>query len=60
MISQEEVLDKSFDPYVSARDFYLQYQEGLVLGKEGIASEQLKKDAADEKNLEEYLDEIDD
>ncbi len=58
-IPQEEMLDTSMDPYISARDFYLQYQERLVVGREGMLEQQQKKDAEDEKNLEGYLDEID-
>ncbi len=59
LVNQEELLDGSLDPYVSARDFYLQYQDSLVLGKEGVQEQQKAKDAAEDKNLENYLDEID-
>lgn len=55
----EDMLDNSLDPYVSARDFYLQYEDSLVLGKEGVQEKQIAKDAADDKKLENYLDEID-
>ena len=58
-IPQEDMLDQSLDPYISARDFYLQYQESLVAGTEGMTEQQIKKDAEDAKNLEEYMDEID-
>ncbi len=59
LINQEDLLDRSMDPYASARDFYLQYQESLVLGKEGTEAMQLQRDAQEEKDLEEYMDEID-
>lgn len=59
LVKQEEILDTALDPYISARDFYLQYQDSLVLGKEGVQEMQKAKDAADDKNLESYLDEID-
>ena len=53
------VIDNSVDPYITSRDFYLQYVEGQVIGKEGIIEAQKAKDLEDQKNLDSYMDEID-
>ncbi len=54
LVEQEEVLTNSLDPYIQARDFYLMYQEGLVSGNDGVT-----ENPEDNKELEKYLDEID-
>lgn len=59
LIQNEELLDNSFDPYISARDFYLQYQDAQVLGKQGVIEQQKTKDNQDDKNLEDFMNEID-
>ena len=52
LIDQEELIDKSVDPYAQMRQIYLMYQEGQVNPE---ASMEVKKD----ENVEEFLDEID-
>jgi phospholipid-binding lipoprotein MlaA len=59
LIAHEEMIDNSVDPYITSRDFYLQYVEGQVIGKEGIIEAQKAKDLEDQKNLDSYMDEID-
>ncbi len=51
-VAQEEMIDKSVNPYVQTRTFYLQYLEGKVHPN---AAMDIKKD----ENVEEFLDEID-
>ena len=48
------MLDNSLDPYLSAKDFYLQYQEGLVQDGRSAAKEQNS-----DEELNKYMDEID-
>lgn len=60
LIDREELIDNAVDPYISARDFYLQYLDAQVVGREGIVEAQKAKDREDQKNLEQYMDEIDD
>ena len=52
LLDQEELIDKSVDPYAQMRQIYLMYQEGQVNPE---ASMEVKKD----ENVEEFLDEID-
>lgn len=52
LIPQEEMIDKSVDPYAQVRTAYLQYREGKV---NPDAAMENKKD----ENVEEFLDEID-
>ena len=54
IVDQEAVLDNSLDPYLSAKDFYLQYQEGLVQDGRSAAKEQNS-----DEELNKYMDEID-
>lgn len=60
VIDQEAIIDNSLDPYLTTRDFYLQYEEAKVQGKKaagmGAAS---KKDPAADAEVEKYLNEID-
>lgn len=53
LIPQEEAIDKAVDPYAQLRQVYLMYQEGKVNPN---ASMENKED----KDVESYLDEIDD
>ena len=55
----EKLIDKSLDPYLTARDFFLQHEESLVVGKERFAEIQREKDEKQNAELESYLDEID-
>ncbi len=52
LIPQEEMIDKSVDPYAQVRTAYLQYNEGKV---NPDAAMEVKKD----ENVEEFMDEID-
>ncbi len=54
LVDQEAVLDNSLDPYLSAKDFYLQYQEGQVQDGKAPA-----KDKESDEELNKYMDEID-
>lgn len=58
LIDQERIIDNSLDPYALTKDFYLQYNQGKVTGKqtELKASQQ---EHADHANLDEYMDELD-
>ena len=58
LIDQERIIDNSLDPYALTKDFYLQYNQGKVTGKqtELKASQQ---EQADDANLDEYMDELD-
>ena len=59
VINQEAVLDNSLDPYVSAKDFYLQYEENKVQnGAKKQATPASKPESSDEA-LHQYMDEID-
>lgn len=60
LVAREEMIDNAMDPYISGRDFYLQYINGKVKGKEGILEEEKNKDIEDQQNLAQYMDEIDD
>jgi phospholipid-binding lipoprotein MlaA len=61
VIDQESIIDNALDPYVTTRDFYLQYEEAKVQGKSAaeIGSGQNSDPAADAE-VEKYLNEIDD
>lgn len=58
VVDQESVLDNAFDPYVSAKDFYLQYEEAKVQDGKKLSGSKAKK-TDDDKDLEHYIDEID-
>ena len=58
VIDQESIIDNAFDPYITTRDFYLQYQEAKVQGKKAAAMGS-KSDAETDAEVEKYLDEID-
>lgn len=56
VINQESVIDNAFDPYITTRDFYLQYEEAKV--NDGQAAQLLQPSASDQE-VDKYLDEID-
>ncbi len=56
LVDQEAVLDNSLDPYLSSKDFYLQYEEAKV--QEGRAPGKSSA-APNDAELERYMDEID-
>ena len=58
VIDQEAIIDNAFDPYITTRDFYLQYQEAKVQGKKA-AEMGSKSDAETDAEVEKYLEEID-
>ncbi len=58
VIDQEAIIDNALDPYITTRDFYLQYQEAKVQGKKAAAMGS-KSDAESDAEVEKYLDEID-
>ncbi len=58
VIDQEAIIDNAFDPYITTRDFYLQYQEAKVQGKKA-AKMGSKSDAETDAEVEKYLEEID-
>lgn len=58
VIDQEAIIDNALDPYITTRDFYLQYQEAKVQGKKA-AKMGSKSDAETDAEVEKYLDEID-
>ena len=57
LIDQERIIDNALDPYALTKDFYLQYNEGKVTGRQPELKQQ--KTQEDDGNLDEYLDEID-
>ncbi|MGL4205440.1 MAG: MlaA family lipoprotein, partial [Aeromonadaceae bacterium] len=56
LVDQEAVLDNSLDPYLSSKDFYLQYEEAKV--QEGRAPSH-SSGQSDDAELDRYMDEID-
>lgn len=61
VVDQEAVLDNALDPYLSAKDFYLQYEEAKVQDGRPAASHSAAERAQDpsDQELDQYLDEID-
>jgi len=59
VIDQEAIIDNALDPYITTRDFYLQYQEAKVQGKKAAEMGAAPKDPAADAEVEKYLDEID-
>ncbi|USV58724.1 MlaA family lipoprotein [Aeromonas encheleia] len=57
LIDQERIIDNALDPYALTKDFYLQYNDGKVTGRQPELKQQKKQE--DDSNLDEYLDEID-
>ncbi|MGY3941485.1 MlaA family lipoprotein [Aeromonas tecta] len=57
LIDQERIIDNALDPYALTKDFYLQYNDGKVSGRQPELKQQ--KGQQDDSNLDEYLDEID-
>ncbi|MNT69086.1 putative phospholipid-binding lipoprotein MlaA precursor [compost metagenome] len=57
LIDQERIIDNALDPYALTKDFYLQYNDGKVSGRQPDLKQQ--KGQQDDSNLDEYLDEID-
>ncbi|HDO1313594.1 VacJ family lipoprotein [Aeromonas veronii] len=58
LIDQERIIDNSLDPYALTKDFYLQYNQGKVTGKQ-TELKASKQEQADDANLDEYMDELD-
>ena len=59
-MQQEAVLDNSLDPYGSAKDFYLQYEEAKVQdGRPKSALPSGEQQNSDDGALDQYMDEID-
>ena len=58
LIDQERIIDNALDPYALTKDFYLQYNDGKVTGRQPELKEQ-QGQQEDDSNLDEYLDEID-
>lgn len=58
LVDQEAVLDNALDPYVTAKDFYLQYEESKVQDGKSAAAGSPASQESDEQ-LSQYLDEID-
>ncbi|MNS73721.1 putative phospholipid-binding lipoprotein MlaA precursor [compost metagenome] len=57
LIDQERIIDNALDPYALTKDFYLQYNDGKVTGRQPELKQQGQQE--DDSNLDEYLDEID-
>lgn len=58
VINQEGLVDNALDPYLTARDFYLQYQHAKVTGAANGGATATPK-ATDDADVEKYLNEID-
>lgn len=58
LIDQERIIDNSLDPYALTKDFYLQYNQNKVTGKQTELKASQQKQA-DDANLDEYMDELD-
>lgn len=60
VINQESIIDNALDPYITTRDFYLQYEEAKVQGKAFTDADTApKNNPAADAEVEKYLDEID-
>ncbi len=59
VIDQEAIIDNALDPYVTTRDFYLQYEEAKVQGKKAAEMGSTTSDPVADAEVEKYLDEID-
>lgn len=59
VINQESVIDNALDPYVSAKDFYLQYEENKVQKGAGKQAAPAGKHDSPDEALHQYMDEID-
>ncbi len=56
MIDREPMIDNAFDPYITVRDFYLQYEEAKVQGKDAAAQ---NSNGVSDDEVDKYLNEID-
>ncbi|SIR09615.1 phospholipid-binding lipoprotein MlaA [Aeromonas sp. RU39B] len=65
LIPQEPMIDNALDPYGLTKDFYLQYAQSKVDGKpvklevSAPAAESKPSTPSDDKELDQYMDEID-
>lgn len=60
VVDQEAVLDNALDPYVTAKDFYLQYEEAKVQdGRPPAAHASGSEADPSDEELDQYMDEID-
>ena len=60
VVDQEAVLDNALDPYVTAKDFYLQYEEAMVQdGRPQAAHASGSESDPSDEALDQYMDEID-
>ncbi len=58
LIDQERIIDNALDPYALTKDFYLQYNQNKVTGRQ-TELKQEPQEKQDDSNLDDYLDEID-
>ncbi|WAG12321.1 VacJ family lipoprotein [Aeromonas dhakensis] len=58
LIDQERIIDNALDPYALTKDFYLQYNQNKVTGRQ-TELKQEQQEKQDDSNLDDYLDEID-
>ncbi|MGL5994899.1 MAG: MlaA family lipoprotein, partial [Aeromonas sobria] len=58
LIDQERIIDNALDPYALTKDFYLQINQNKVTGRQS-ALKQEQTEQADDANLDEYMDELD-
>jgi len=58
LIDQERIVDNSLDPYALTKDFYLQYNQNKVLGRQSD-DQPAQPAVGDDSQLDDYLDEID-
>lgn len=56
LIDQESMIDNAFDPYITTRDFYLQYEQAKV--NDGVKAQPAQPSASDQE-VDKYLNEID-
>lgn len=59
VVDQEAVLDNALDPYVTAKDFYLQYEESKVLDGQAPKPQPASDAEDNDAEVDRYLDEID-